>query len=154
MSPVPAQGVVPLQLPEKFVHNIGDNSIPFTITNEFGQAMPAHFVEVHMMSNPYVIRHLTLNGAAYWGELHVEPANCEEPLQLITDRWYSCLSAITQCWIWSILRSGTLKTVPWKLRSCNIEGMHLSWKLTQRSRSASRVGAGTVLALSPRGVGL
>ena len=47
--------MVPLDPPEGFIHNIGTDFIPFTITNEHGVLTPARFIQVHMMADPYII---------------------------------------------------------------------------------------------------
>ena len=79
------RAVAPVKLPEGFMHNIGEDFIPFTITNEHGVPTPARFIQVHMTADPYVIGCLTLTGADYRGELHATPNN-DEPIQHISDR--------------------------------------------------------------------
>ena len=79
-----ARAVIPVEPPEGFVHNIGENFIPFTITNEHGVPTPAWFIQVHMTADPYAIGQLTLTGADYHAELHVTP-NDDEPVQHISD---------------------------------------------------------------------
>ena len=74
-----------LNCPKAFVHNVGEDFIPFTITNEHGVPTPARFIQVHMTTNPYVIGRLTLTGTDYCTELHATP-NDDEPIQHITDR--------------------------------------------------------------------
>ena len=44
---------VPVEPPEGFVHNIGEDFIPFTITNEHGVPTPARYIQVHMGADPY-----------------------------------------------------------------------------------------------------
>ena len=75
---------VPVEPPEGFVHNIGEDFIPFTITNKHGVPTPAQFIQVHMTADPYVIGRLTLNGADYRAELHATPNN-DELVQHISD---------------------------------------------------------------------
>ena len=77
--------VAPLEPPEGFIHNVGEDFIPFTITNEHGVPTPARFIQVHMTADPYVIGRLTLTGADYRAELHTTP-NHDEPVQHISDR--------------------------------------------------------------------
>ena len=79
------RAAVPVEPPEGFVHNIGEDFIPFTITNEHGVPTPARYIQVHMTADPYVIGRLTLNGADYRAELHATPNN-DEPVQHISDR--------------------------------------------------------------------
>ena len=81
---VATRAVIPLKPPEGFVHNIGENFIPFTITNEHGVPTPAWFIQVHMTADPYVIGRLTLTGADYCAELHATPNN-DELVQHISD---------------------------------------------------------------------
>ena len=76
---------MPLEPPEGFIHNIGEDFIPFTITNEHGVPTPVQFIQVHMTADPYVIGRLTLNSADYRAELHATP-NDDEPVQHISDR--------------------------------------------------------------------
>ena len=76
---------MPVEPPEGFVHNIGEDFIPFTITNEHGVPTPAQFIQVHMTADPYVIGQLTLTSADYCAELHATPNN-DEPVQHISDR--------------------------------------------------------------------
>ena len=80
-----ARAVVPVKPLEGFIHNIGENFIPFTIPNEHGVPTPARFVQVHMTSNLYVIGRLTLTGTDYRAELHTTP-NDDAPVQHISDR--------------------------------------------------------------------
>ena len=80
-----ARVVIPLEPPEGFVHNIGENFVPFTITNKHGVPTPARFIQVHMTTDLYVIGQLTLNGADYRAKLHATPNN-NEPVQHISDR--------------------------------------------------------------------
>ena len=79
------QAVAPIELPKGFVHNIREDFIPFTITNEHGVPTPARFIQVHMTADPYVIGHLMLTGADYRGKLHTTPNN-DKPVQHISDR--------------------------------------------------------------------
>ena len=76
---------MPAEPPEGFAHNIGEDFIPFTITNEHGVPTPARYIQVHMTADPYVIGRLTLTGADYRAELHATPNN-DEPVQHISDR--------------------------------------------------------------------
>ena len=80
-----ARMVVPIEPPKGFAHNIGADFIPFTITNEHRVPMPAQFVQVHMMADPYIIGHLTLNGTNYHAKLHAMPNN-NTPMQHISDQ--------------------------------------------------------------------
>ena len=79
------RAVMPLEPPKGFVHNIGRDFIPFTITNKHGVLTPAWFIQVHMTAVLYVIGRLTLNGADYHTELHATP-NDDKPVQHISDR--------------------------------------------------------------------
>ena len=72
-------------IPEDFEVNEGDQAIPFTITDQFGRPTPAHYIQVHMTSNPYVVARLTANGPDYQGELHATPYNGMEPIDMLTD---------------------------------------------------------------------
>ena len=85
MRAAAARAAVPVEPPEGFVHNIGEDFIPFTITNEHGVPTPARYIQVHMTADPYVIGHLTLTGADYRAELHATPNN-DEPVQHMSDR--------------------------------------------------------------------
>ena len=76
---------MPVEPPEGFVHNVGENFIPFTITNEHGVPTPARFIQVHMTADPYVVGRLTLTGADYRAKLHATP-NDDEPVQHILDQ--------------------------------------------------------------------
>ena len=76
--------MIPVEPPEGFVHNIGEDFIPFTITNEHGVPTPAWYIQVHMNADLYVIGWLTLTGADYRAELHATPNN-DEPVQHISD---------------------------------------------------------------------
>ena len=76
--------MAPIKPPKGFVHNIGEDFIPFTITNEHGVPTPARFIQVHMMADPYVIGRLTLTGADYRGKHHATPNN-DKPVQHILD---------------------------------------------------------------------
>ena len=78
------RAAVPIEPPKGFVHNIGDNFILFTITNEHGVPTPAWYIQIHMTADPYVIGRLTLTGADYHAELHTTPNN-DEPVQHISD---------------------------------------------------------------------
>ena len=80
-----ARTAIPVEPPEGFVHNISENFIPFTITNEHGVPTPAQYIQVHMTADPYVIGQLTLTGADYRAELHATPNN-DELVQHISDR--------------------------------------------------------------------
>ena len=73
-----------LQVLLDFEVNEGDQVIPFTITDQFGHLTPAHYIQVHMTDNPYVIAHLTMNGPDYRGELHVMPYAGTEAIEAIT----------------------------------------------------------------------
>ena len=81
---MPTRTVAPLQPPEGFIHNIGADFMPLTITNEHGVPTPARFIQVHMTADPYVIGQLTVNGADYCTELHVTP-NDNRLVQHISD---------------------------------------------------------------------
>ena len=80
-----ARTAIPVEPPEGFVHNIGGDFIPFTITNEYGVPTQAWYIQVHMTADPYVIGRLMLTSADYRAELHTTPNN-EEPVQHISDR--------------------------------------------------------------------
>ena len=79
------QAVVPIEPPKGFVHNVGEDFIPFTITNEHGVPTPAWFIQVHMTADPYVIGHLMLTGTDYRSKLHTTPNN-NELVQHISNR--------------------------------------------------------------------
>ena len=69
-----------------YVHNRGADYIPFTVTDHYGQAMPAHFIQVHMTNNPYVIACLMASGADYHREIHAAPVNnVDSPPKCLTD---------------------------------------------------------------------
>ena len=85
MRAAAARAAVPVEPPEGFVHNIGEDFIPFTITNEHGVPTPARYIQVHMTADLYVIGRLTLTGADYRAELHATPNN-DEPVQHMSDR--------------------------------------------------------------------
>ena len=56
------------------------------ITDHHRQATPAHFIQVHMTDNPYVIARLTASGADYHGEIHAAPVNdVDMPPEHLTD---------------------------------------------------------------------
>ena len=76
--------MAPLELPKGFVHNIGQDFIPLTITNEHRVPTLAWFVQVHMMADLYMIGRLTLTGADYRAKLHTTPNN-DVPIQHISD---------------------------------------------------------------------
>ena len=72
--------------PADYVHNRGADYIPFTITDHHGQPAPAHFIQVHMTDNPYMIARLTTSGADYRGEIHMAPVNgINTPPERLTD---------------------------------------------------------------------
>ena len=79
-----ARGTVPVEPPEGFVHNIGEDFVPFTITNEHSVPTPARYIQVHMTADPYIIGQLTLTSTDYRAELHATP-NDNEPAQHISD---------------------------------------------------------------------
>ena len=76
---------MPILIPEEFEINEGDRVIPFTITDQFGRATPARYIQVHMTNDPYVVARLTANGPNYRGELHVTPYVGTEPIDVLTD---------------------------------------------------------------------
>ena len=84
MRAAAARAAVPVEPPEGFVHNIGEDFVPFTITNEHGVPTPVRYIQVHMTADPYIVGRLTLNGADYRAELHATPNN-DEPVQHISD---------------------------------------------------------------------
>ena len=73
--------MVPVKPLEGFIHNVGEDFIPFTITNEHGAPTPAWFIQVHMTADLYVIGQLMLTGADYRAELHATP-NDNAPFRL------------------------------------------------------------------------
>ena len=75
----------PLQVPEDFEVNKGDQAIPFTITDQFSRPMPTRYIQVHMTNDLYVIAHLTLNGPNYCGELHATLYMGTELVDVLTD---------------------------------------------------------------------
>ena len=75
---------VPVEPPEGFVHNIGEDFVPLTITNEHGVPTLVRFIQVHMTADPYVVGRLTFAGADYRAELHATPNN-DKPVQHISD---------------------------------------------------------------------
>ena len=79
------QGQAPILVPEDFEIIEGDQAIPFTITDQFGQPTPARYIQVHMTNNLYVIARVTANGPDYWGKLHATPYNGTEPVDELTD---------------------------------------------------------------------
>ena len=81
----PARRASPLQPPEGFRHNIGEQFIPFNITDEHRRPMPARFVQVNLTADPYILGRLTLASPTYRSELHVTPIDGEEPPQCLTD---------------------------------------------------------------------
>ena len=60
-------------IPCFFELNQGPAYIPFTITNNQGQKVPAKYILVHMTTNPYALGKLTLEGPTKWGEIHAAP---------------------------------------------------------------------------------
>ena len=79
------QTAAPIEPPEGFIHNVGEDFVPFTITNKHGVPTPARYIQVHMTADPYMIGRLTLTGADYCAELHATP-NDDTPVQHILDR--------------------------------------------------------------------
>ena len=86
MHTVPTRGVQPLQPPAGFIHNISNDFIPFTITDEHRQLIPAHFIQVHMTADPYAITCLMINGSNYRAELHATPIEGKMTLEPISDQ--------------------------------------------------------------------
>ena len=60
-------------IPHFFELNQGPAYIPFLITNDQGQEVPAKYVSVHMTANPYALGKLTSDGPTKWGEIHAAP---------------------------------------------------------------------------------
>ena len=77
--------LAPILIPEDFEINEGDQAIPFTITDRFGRPTPAHYIQVHMTNNPYIVARLTANGPDYRGELHATPYAGTESIDTLTD---------------------------------------------------------------------
>ena len=75
----------PILVPEDFEINEGDQAIPFTITDQFGRPTPAHYIQVHMTNNLYVVARLTTNGPDYRGELHATPYVGTKPVDTLTN---------------------------------------------------------------------
>ena len=76
--------MAPVKPPTGFIHNIGEDFIPFTIINEHRVLTPARYIQVHMTADPYIIGRLTLTRADYHAKLHTTPNN-DVPVQYITD---------------------------------------------------------------------
>ena len=90
-TPLPYARTMPAQrtlspTPAGYVHNRGADYIPFTITDHHGRPTPAHFIQVHMTDNPYVIACLNASGVDYRGEIHAAPVNdVDTPPKRLTD---------------------------------------------------------------------
>ena len=60
-------------IPRFFKLNQGPAYIPFTITYDQGQKVPAKYILVYMTTSPYALGKLTSEGPTKWGEIHAAP---------------------------------------------------------------------------------
>ena len=74
------------QPPPAFEHNRGAVYIPFNIIDQYGQEVPARYIQVHMNDdNPYAIGRMTVNGESYHGEIHTAPVHdTDHPAEPLT----------------------------------------------------------------------